>query len=111
VYLQIRPANGRDILCAKAPASKFMRQGKAFKFWAGKTPVPSTQGIHDMKIKIRRDGSVVYKAFGKRVRMSKVQHGALQLTVGFKNVRNGRTTCSAAVAGFQATKGQALIAR
>jgi hypothetical protein len=112
VYLQLRPANGRDVLCAMAPAAKFMRMGKrTFKFWAGKTVVPSTRGIHDMKIKIRRDGSVVYKAFGKKVALSGMQRGPLQVTVGFMNRSSGQTVCSLTTANFQANKGAALIAR
>jgi hypothetical protein len=89
-----------------------MKRGKkTFKFWVGKNPVPSAQGIHDMKVKIRRDGSIVFKAFGKRVQMSNVQHGPLHVTVGFKGATDADNLCSDTRAEFKATKGAALIAR
>src|SRR6185295_3155998 len=82
VYLQIRAAGASsDLLCARIPAAKFMKKHKTFKYWAGKNPAASAQGIGDMKFKVRKDGTVKFKTFSKRVKLANARPGAVQITV------------------------------
>src|SRR5204863_444349 len=48
VFVQIRPAGGTDVLCAKAPADKFMKMHGAFKFWDRHHRVASAKGMSDI---------------------------------------------------------------
>src|SRR5207253_10281256 len=46
VFIQIRQPNGPELLCARAPATKFMHMHKnAFTFWDKKHRVASAKGI------------------------------------------------------------------
>src|SRR5437867_994588 len=83
VFLQIRPAGGTEVLCAKIPHDKFMRMHRAFKFWDHKHLVASAKGIEDITVQVRRDGSVRLRTVGNRVQFRTPQQNALQVTVGF----------------------------
>jgi hypothetical protein len=109
VFLQIRPAQGTDILCAKVPAAKFMRMHGAFKFWDQKHTVESAQGLDDMAITVR-GGSVRFRTLGKRVRFKAPPAGNLQVTVAFHNIAGEvADRCSATTAAFRTGRGKALI--
>ena len=86
VFLQIRAAGGAvDLLCAKVPASHFMRMHGKFLFWDHQHTVASAKGIDDFAIKVRHDGSVRLKTHGRRVRMTAPSSGELEITVGIRN--------------------------
>jgi len=111
VFVQIRPANGTDVLCAKAPAAKFMRMHGAFKFWDRKHRVASAKGISDIKVKVRRDGSVRFSAVGKRVEFTP-PGGTLQVTVGFRDpaAAEAGNRCSVRTQAFRAGRQGRLLA-
>jgi hypothetical protein len=112
VFLQIRPAGAADILCARVPAGKFMARRRSFKYWGRKNPAPSAQGIHDMRITMRRNGSVRFSTVGRRVNLSNAKAGALQITVGFHNAANEATNrCSVTTASFRDAKRKSLVAK
>jgi hypothetical protein len=111
VFLQIRPAGGLDLLCAKIPASKFMRMHGAFKFWDRKHMVTSARGINDLTVKIRRDGSVRLRTLGRRVQMQTPARGSLQVTVGFHDpAGDAGNRCSSTVQAFRSGRRGALLA-
>jgi hypothetical protein len=98
VYLQIRPAGGFETLCAKMPAAKFMRMHGAFKFWDHAHSTASAKGIDDVKVKVRSDGDVRFRAWGRHVLMQTPAAGALTVTTGFKSPTGSDATnrCSTA---------------
>jgi hypothetical protein len=112
VFLQIRESPGGEVLCAWAPNDLFMRMkhGRVFKYWG---VVESAQGIEDMRVTLRKNGQVRYRAFGKRVNFGVPGNPQLQVTVGFRNAEAGDATnrCAAAVEAFQTTGGGALVIR
>jgi hypothetical protein len=113
VYLQIRSAGASsDILCARIPAAKLMKKHKVIKYWAGKSPAASAQGIGDMKFKVRKDGSVKFKTFSKRVKLANARPGALQITVGFQNAaKSGASRCSSTMASFESVNKKSFVAK
>ena len=96
VFLQMRPPQGLDVLCAKVPAMKFMRMHGPFKFWDHAHATTSAKGIDDMTITVRGNGQVRFRTWGRRVQMSTPPRGRLQVTVGFRNplVGDGANRCS-----------------
>jgi hypothetical protein len=109
VFLQIRPAQGTDILCAKVPAKEFMRMHGAFKFWDSKHTVESAQGLDDMTITVR-SGSVRFRTLGKRVRFKAPPAGNLQVTVAFHNSAGEvADRCSTTTAPFRTGRRKALL--
>jgi hypothetical protein len=102
VYLQIRPAGGFETLCAKMPAAKFMRMHGAFKFWDHAHSTASAKGIDDVKVKVRSDGDVRFRAWGRHVLMQTPAAGALTVTTGFKSPTGSDATnrCSTGTATF-----------
>jgi hypothetical protein len=111
VFLQIRPAGGTDVLCAQVPAEKFMRMHGAFKFWDRKHTVASAKGIDDLKIKVRKDGSVRLKTVGRRVRFQTPQQASLQVTVGFRDPATAEAgnRCSTETRAFRTGRSGRLI--
>src|SRR5262249_14963873 len=70
VFLQIRDPNGGELLCAVAPASHFMKMmhmHRAFSFWDKEHKVPEAKGVQDMTVTVKKNGTVKYVAFGKKV--------------------------------------------
>ena len=111
VFVQIRPADGTDVLCAEAPADKFMKMHGAFKFWDRQHRVASAKGISDIKVQVRRDGSVRFGAVGKRVEFGTPQGGTLQVTIGFRDPATAEAgnRCSTQTKAFRTgRKGQLL---
>jgi hypothetical protein len=111
VFIQIRLAGGPDVLCAEAPADKFMKRHGAFKFWDRQHRVASAKGINDIKVQVRRDGSVRFGAVGKRVEFTTPQGGTLQVTIGFRDPATAEAgnRCSTQTTAFRTgRKGQLL---
>jgi len=111
VFVQIRPTGGTDVLCAKAPAGKFMKMHGAFKFWHGRL-VASAKGINDILVKVRRDGSVRFSAVGKRVEFTTPPGGTLQVTVGFRDPATAEAgnRCSTQTRAFRTGRRGRLLA-
>ena len=112
VFVQIRPAGGTDVLCAKAPADKFMKMHGAFKFWDRQHRVASAEGISDIRVQVRRDGSVRFSAVGKRVKFRTPQGGTLQVTVGFRDpvTAEAGNRCSTQTQAFRTGRQGQLLA-
>jgi hypothetical protein len=108
VFLQIRPAGNHDILCARVPASKFMSRRRTFKYWSKMSSAASAQGIGDMRIRVKKDGSVRLITVSKHVKLNNAKAGAWQITMGFHG-DNAPNRCSSTMASFGAKK-KALIA-
>jgi hypothetical protein len=110
VFVQIRPTGGTDVLCAKAPADKFMKMHGAFKFWHGHL-VASAKGINDIRVKVRRDGSVRFSAVGRRVEFTTPPGGTLQVTVGFRDPATAEAgnRCSTQTRAFRTGRSGRLI--
>jgi len=110
VFVQIRPPGGSDLLCAKLPASHFMKMHKAFKFWDVKHEVTTAKGIRDMSIKTRRDGTVRIKSVGKKLQMKTKTGGHLDVVIGFHDpTADASNRCTATVEAL--TVGPALHPR
>jgi len=110
VFLQIRPQGGGDILCAKVPATKFMRMHGAFKFWDRKHTVKEARGIDDLRIKVRRDSSVRLRTIGRHVDMQMPGTGPLQVTVGFRDgTGDAQNMCSTQTQPFRTGRAGRLL--
>jgi hypothetical protein len=110
VFLQVRAEHGPELLCAKVPADKFMRMHGAFKFWDREHRVASAKGIDDLKVKVRRDGSVRLSTVGKRVQMQAPSAGSLKVTVGFQDpVSDAGNSCSTTVQPFRTGRRGGLV--
>jgi hypothetical protein len=112
VFVQLRPADGTDIFCAKVPAARFERKLRGFKFADPEHRVASALHLDSMRIRVRRDGSVRLRTRGKEVLLRSPAQGRLHLTVGFRNPTRGDAAnrCSSAFATLRAGRGGRLIA-
>ena len=111
VLLQVRPTDGKDIFCARIPASAFVQHHNIFKFTAKKTPTAAAKGLDGVMVKMKRDGTVRFRTLGKRVQISPEQ-GSMELTLGFINNANpAATRCSSTTTSFQSVRQTTLIAR
>ena len=111
VLLQVRPTDGKDIFCARIPASAFVQHHNIFKFTAKKTPTAAAKGLDGVMVKMKRDGTVRFRTLGKRVQISPEQ-GSMELTLGFINNANpAATRCSSTTTSFQNVRQTTLIAR
>jgi hypothetical protein len=112
VFVQIRPSRGEDLLCARIPAQKFMRMRRVFAFWDKKHEVTSAKGINDAKVMIRRNGTVRFRALGRRAQLRTPAHGPLQLTVAFHDAAgdDANNLCSTETPAFRTGRQGRLIA-
>ncbi len=85
VTLQIRQEGGGEVLCARIPAEKFMRMHGEFKFWDRQHTVASAKHIDDLAVHVGPGRTVKLRTLGKRVLFQSPSHGALIVTVGFRN--------------------------
>jgi len=113
VLVQIRPEGGKDIFCARIPASAFMRMHGNPKFWDRKHTVPSAQGIDDLTVVKKKDGSVRLRTLGKHANLAAPSSGRLQVTVGFRNMKlsqrdQTQNRCSTTIQGFRTRRGGLL---
>jgi hypothetical protein len=85
VFLQIRQEGGSEVLCARIPGEKFMRMHGEFKFWDRQHTVETAKHIDDLAVHVSPDHSTRLRTFGRRVLFQSPSHGALIVTVGFRN--------------------------
>jgi hypothetical protein len=109
----MRPAHAAaDVFCAQVPAKKFMGKRRVFKFWDRQAAVASAQGLSDMKIKVRRDGSIKLKTHGRRAKLRHRSQGMLQVVVGFRDPAAGDAgnVCSTVTQPFHLGRKGRLLA-
>src|SRR5947207_3041304 len=111
VFLQIRPEGGTDVLCARVPAAKFMHKHHVFKFWDRKHLVASAQGIDDMRIKVRRNGSLRFRTTARHAQTMGPHSDRVEITVGFLDPAgvDANNQCSAVTKAFRTSRHGALI--
>jgi hypothetical protein len=114
VFVQIRQPNGPELLCAKAPATKFMRKHRAFTFWDKKHKVASVKGIQDMKVRVvtKKKPGTRFRTHGKRVEFQTPARGSLQVTVAFHDPAgdDSQNMCSTQVQAFRTGRHGRLVA-
>jgi Dictyostelium (slime mold) repeat len=102
VFVQLRPEEGTDLLCARIPAAKFMGKHRKYKFWDKKRMIRSAKGLTDMTIKIKKNGVVKFRTKGRRTEMAAARPGMLQVTVGFLDPRgDAENRCSSTMRSFR----------
>ncbi len=113
MFLQIRQSGGDEILCARVPQDKIMKMFGAYGIWDKQGLITSAQGVQDMAVKTKKNGTVKFLAFGKNVRMPVPPAGDLLITVGFRNATTGDSSnvCSRVQAPFRTTSSGALVSR
>lgn len=112
VTLQIRPPQGTDLLCAQLPRAAFVRKKTTFRFRDTAGTTPSALGLSEVMIKIRSDGSVRFRARGKRAVIGNARSGPLQVTVGLRSpeASPAGNRCSKTTQAFRATRNGSLRA-
>ena len=111
VFVQIRAADGPELLCARVPAGKFMQMRHKFMFWDHAHSVASAKGLDDLSVKVRKDGSVRLRTHGRRVQMDRPTAGRLRLTVGFLDpAGDAQNRCSSSVEAFRSGSRGRLLA-
>ena len=112
VLLQLRPADGKDIFCARIPATAFVQHHHTFKFLARRSPTPSAKGLDGVMVNVRHDGTVRFRTRGKNAEIASPEQGSMQLTVGFLTSTNpAANRCSSTMSSFQNVRQLTLIAR
>jgi hypothetical protein len=103
VFVQMRPEEGTDVFCAKVPSSKFMKLRGSYNFWDPIGLVVSAKGLSDMKVSLRRNGTVRLKTHGKRAQLRPGNEGMLQVVVGFRDPAAGdaANVCSTVMQPFR----------
>jgi hypothetical protein len=111
VFLQIRSVNGKEVLCAKIPAMKFMRMHGAFKYWDHKHSVASAKGIDDLALIVKKDGSTRMRTLGKHTEFKSPGPSTLEVTLGLRDPNTAEVSnkCSRVTQAFRAGKKNALI--
>jgi hypothetical protein len=106
VFLQLRTETEGEFLCAWVPAGKFMKSGKAQKYWRKMNPAPTAENIDDMKVRTRRSGQVRFRAYGRRVEFTTPPAGDVQITVAFQDPGGdaAKTSCSAGLSAFRSSQ-------
>jgi hypothetical protein len=112
VFVQVKTAEGPDVLCARAPAARFVTKGRAFRFIDKLATVPDAHGLNAVVVRVKPDGSVRFKARGKQVTLGDTHAGALQVTVGFRSntASTDENRCSTTTQPFHAGKNGGLLA-
>jgi len=112
VLLQLRPADGKDIFCARIPATAFVQHHNSFKFLARRTPTATAKGLDGVMVKVRHDGTVRFRTRAKNAQIASPEQGSMQLTVGFVSSTNPTANrCSSTMSSFQNVRQLTLIAR
>jgi hypothetical protein len=112
VVVQVRLEEGRDVLCARVPARKFMKRRHRFLFRDHAHEEKSARGLDDMTVRVRRDGEIHLRTHGRRVEMTKPAPGRLQVTVGFlSGDETEENRCASTMAPFRTGKRGALLSR
>jgi len=111
VFLQIRPEGASDVLCARVPAASFMHKHRVFKFWDHKHLVASAMGIDDMRIKVRRNGTLVFRTTARHAQTMGTHSDRVEITVGFLDPAgvDANNQCSAVTKAFRTSRHGALI--
>ena len=111
VLLQLRPADGKDIFCARIPAAAFVQHHNSFKFLARRTPTATAKGLDGVMVNVRHDGTVRFRTRAKNAQITGPEQGSMQLTVGFVNSANpAANRCSSTMSSFQTVRQVTLIA-
>jgi predicted outer membrane repeat protein len=85
VFLQMREQGGRQLLCARMPASRFIkRRGKLFQFLDRKLTEKMAQGVTGTELRrVRQD--VLLHVEGRKANVTRPTLTTLIVTVGFRN--------------------------
>jgi hypothetical protein len=112
VFIQVKPDQGGDILCARIPAEKFLTKGRAFKFIDKLATVSTARGVQKVVVRLKPDGSVRFLAKGKQVHVQPPAAGPLRVTVAFatKGTAGPDTRCSTTTQSFRSRPRGGLLA-
>jgi hypothetical protein len=99
VFLQIREQGGKELLCARMPASKFVsRHGKVFQFLDRKLTEKMAEGVTGTDLR-RAKQDVILHAEGKKANIGTPAGPTLVVTVGFQGATGNQ--CATAVKSFR----------
>jgi hypothetical protein len=85
VFVQVRAEGGDDMLCAQIPAASLAAKKKRLRFKDKTGAVASAQGLSQLKLRVRKDGSVALATRGKQVLFATPSAGRVHVTMGFRN--------------------------
>jgi hypothetical protein len=103
VFLQIREQGGKELLCARMPASRFVaRHGKLFKFLDRKLTEKLAEGVTSTDLR-RAKRNVLLHAEGRKATIATPTGTTLVVTVGFRNPAGAEADnrCAGAVKTFR----------
>lgn len=103
VFLQVREQGGRQLLCARMPATRFVkRRGKLFQFLDRKLTEKLAQGVTGTELRrVKQD--VLLHAEGRKANVAPPTVTTLVVTVGFRNPARPEADnqCAGAVKTFR----------
>jgi hypothetical protein len=111
VFLQLKPAGGTSMLCAKIPSTRFRGRKRQFKFRDPRSKIASALGVRDITLVANKAGRLRLRGGGRNVHLkSAPTTGDVQITVGFMSTAGvvSATRCSDTVAGFRTARGGRL---
>jgi len=110
VFVEIRPASGADVLCARLPAAQFARKKQTFRFLDPTHTDPTGAGLDKAVVRLRRDHSARLLLTGKQVRLVAPQAGSTKVTVAFRSATStgAAAQCAGVDASLRAVKKGAL---
>ena len=88
-----------------------MHKHRTFKFWDHKHRVASAMGIDDMRIKVRRNGTVKFRTVARHAQTMGPHSDRVEITVGFHDPAgvDANNQCSAVTKAFRTSHRGALI--
>ena len=106
--VQLRPANGSELLCARIAPEKFRRKGKAVRFSDKNGQLSGAGGVASLLLKSRKNGPVALTLAAKQASFATPPAGPLSITFGFGS---GTTAgqCATVTPTFRAKKGGVII--
>jgi hypothetical protein len=102
VFIQIREQGGKELLCARIPATRFVqKRGKLFKFLDRKLTEKMAEGVTGTELR-RAKRDMILHAEGRKARVASPTETTLMVTFGFRKAGagEGESRCAGAVKTF-----------
>jgi hypothetical protein len=109
VYIQLRPAGGDELLCARIPAGDFVAVPRGFDFRDPKGSLETARGIDQFVARVRPETTLT-GTFGRGAQFGRLPPGPVDVTLGlFPRTGPAGGACSTARVEFVAGRDDSLV--